>query len=99
MKPPTAPHKSRKIPQVVSARGSRYSRIVDKTAPKAIGHIRVSTELQAADGISLDAQRESLEPLARLGHLAEPSRRELRRSDQHSLLNLQRRIAEVTKSY
>jgi DNA invertase Pin-like site-specific DNA recombinase len=34
---------------------------VDKNAPKAIGYIRVSTELQAADGISLDAQRESIE--------------------------------------
>ena len=61
MKPPTAPHKRGKIPQVVLARGSRYRPIVDKTAPKAIGYIRVSTELQAADGISLDAQRESLE--------------------------------------
>lgn len=61
MKTTTSPHSRAKIPQVVTARGSRYRRIVDKNAPKAIGYIRVSTEMQAADGISLDAQRESLE--------------------------------------
>ena len=61
MKNTTRPHPAGKIPPVVSARGPRYRRIVDKNAPKAIGYIRVSTELQAADGISLDAQRESIE--------------------------------------
>jgi DNA invertase Pin-like site-specific DNA recombinase len=42
---------------------------VDKDAPKAIGYIRVSTELQAADGISLDAQRESIEDYCHLQKL------------------------------
>src|ERR671938_294398 len=61
MKPTTCPHPARKVSRIVSTRGPRYRRIVDKNAPKAIGYIRVSTELQAADGISLDAQRESIE--------------------------------------
>jgi DNA invertase Pin-like site-specific DNA recombinase len=39
---------------------------VDPNAPKALGYIRVSTELQAADGVSLDAQRESIEDYCRL---------------------------------
>jgi DNA invertase Pin-like site-specific DNA recombinase len=39
---------------------------VDPNAPKALGYIRVSTELQAADGVSLDAQRESIEDYCRI---------------------------------
>jgi DNA invertase Pin-like site-specific DNA recombinase len=42
---------------------------VDPTWPKAIGYIRVSTELQAADGVSLDAQRESIQDYCRLNKL------------------------------
>jgi DNA invertase Pin-like site-specific DNA recombinase len=34
--------------------------------PKAIGYIRVSTEQQASDGVSLSAQREKIEAFARL---------------------------------
>ncbi len=39
---------------------------MDPDAPKALGYIRVSTELQAADGVSLDAQRESIEDSCRM---------------------------------
>lgn len=34
--------------------------------PKAIGYVRVSTEQQASDGVSLEAQREKIEAFARL---------------------------------
>ncbi len=34
--------------------------------PKAIGYVRVSTEQQASDGVSLQAQREKIEAFARL---------------------------------
>jgi DNA invertase Pin-like site-specific DNA recombinase len=39
---------------------------VDPHALKALGYIRVSTELQAADGVSLDAQRESIQDYCRM---------------------------------
>ena len=57
----TCTYATRKVSPIVPTPAARYRRRVDKNAPKAIGYIRVSTELQAADGISLDAQRESIE--------------------------------------
>ena len=60
-KSPTGAHKSAKSAPVAEPAGFAYRRKMDKNAPKAIGYIRVSTEMQAADGISLDAQRESIE--------------------------------------
>lgn len=38
----------------------RYDTVVPESAPKAIGYIRVSTEEQKRDGISLDAQKERI---------------------------------------
>ena len=56
----TSPHRSaQKLPPAPSSATSGRRKL-DKNAPKAIGYIRVSTEMQAADGISLDAQRESI---------------------------------------
>ena len=62
----TRPQTSRKVTRIVARPTTGYRRIVDPNAPKAIGYIRVSTELQAADGVSLDAQRESIEDYCRL---------------------------------
>ena len=60
-KAPTSTHKRAKSAPVAEPAGIAYRLTMDKNAPKAIGYIRVSTEMQAADGISLDAQRESIE--------------------------------------
>ena len=66
MKPPTCPQNQRKLPRLASRPSLGYRRRVDPNAPKALGYIRVSTELQAADGVSLDAQRESIEDYCRI---------------------------------
>ncbi len=66
MKTPTCPQKRRKVTRVARRPSSGYRRKVDPNAPKALGYIRVSTELQAADGVSLDAQRESIEDYCRM---------------------------------
>ena len=62
----TCPQNRRKVARLVSRPEPGYRRKVDPNAPKAIGYIRVSTELQAADGVSLDAQRESIEDYCRM---------------------------------
>src|ERR1700684_4307595 len=66
MKPTTCPQNRRKLPRLASRPSLGYRRKVDPNAPKALGYIRVSTELQAADGVSLDAQRESIEDYCRM---------------------------------
>ena len=58
---PTSTHTSVKNAPPKASVDIVYRRKFDKDAPKAIGYVRVSTEMQAADGISLDAQRESIE--------------------------------------
>lgn len=40
--------------------------MINKARAKAVGYIRVSTEQQASDGVSLQAQREKIEAFARL---------------------------------
>ena len=62
----TCTQNRRKFARLVSGPASGYRRKVDPNAPKAIGSIRVSTELQAADGVSLDAQQESIEDYCRM---------------------------------
>src|SRR5262245_6507671 len=57
----TCPHTGSQLPLTVTTRRAFSRRKIDKNAPKAIGYVRVSTEMQAADGISLEAQRESIE--------------------------------------
>ena len=58
---PTSTHKRSKSIPIAEIDSIAYRPDMDKNVPKAIGYIRVSTEMQAADGISLDAQRESIE--------------------------------------
>src|SRR6185503_5721544 len=60
---------SKRSPTTVPVRRLPARRKLDKNAPKAIGYIRVSTEMQAADGISLDAQRESIEDYCQANRL------------------------------
>ena len=53
----TLPHRRRQVDPSVRF---RYDTVVPESAPKAIGYIRVSTEEQKRDGISLDAQKERI---------------------------------------
>lgn len=54
---PTLTHRRRHVDASVRF---RYDTVVPESAPKAIGYIRVSTEEQKRDGISLHAQKERI---------------------------------------
>ena len=41
----------------------------DKVVRRAVGYIRVSTDMQAADGLSLDAQTAAIEQYLSLIHI------------------------------